>query len=265
MQTIKTYFENKEPRIRAQIVGFDNIGWNQETIVYSNPLTIFSGVNNPIKIQCLNSDQKRVDVSNVSIQAGLFEPNTENELVTQTAANIDSANGIVEVFYTANDLAGLDFGYYEIALRAIDSGGNVFPIYINDHSGSRLTTKLSKGPILAYADALPLDFVDVTGVGVVSNQIDLTNRPINSTVATMSCNLQSYSGNLIGQATLVSTPTNTDWANVSVTNYSNQSGFIFQNLVGSFAWGRFLLADADPSGNGNVSVSGFVSDGNIRV
>jgi hypothetical protein len=275
MQLIRTYFENLEPKIRAQIVGFSSanagiglIGYNEDRIVYSTPLTLYSGVNNPVKIVCLNSDQKSINVEAVSIQLGLFVPNTQNELLTANATNIDSANGVVQVTFTPSQLAPLDFGFYEVALTATDGNLNVFPIYIDDNYGSRLTTILMKGPVLAYPNPYPVVFSDVTDVGVVSDPINLTGRPMNSTVATLCANIVSYTGNIVAQGTTVTIPTLHDWGNVSATYYANAAGLYFQSVTGSFAWIRFVLDSIDPTGTGNLSpsnVAAFISGGNIRI
>ena len=275
MQLIRTYFENKEPKIRAQIVGFSNantgiglIGYNEDRVMYSTPLQLFSGVNNPVKISCLNSDQKRINVSNVNIQCGLFVPNTQNELITANATNIDSANGIVEIIFTPSQLAPLDFGLYEVALTATDANLNCYPIYIDDNYNSRLTTRLSKGPVLAYDDPIPLSFTDTVDVGVVSNNIDLTQRPMNSTTATVCANLIAYTGNIIGQGSLVTIPFPNDWGNVSSSYYANVTGLVFQNMIGSFALARFVIEGIDPHGYGNVSPSNialYINGANIRI
>ena len=275
MQTIKAYFEGEETKILATVVGFSDqdtgiglIGYNNYKSVYSTPITLYSSVNNPIKIQCLNSDQKAINVSNISIQCGLFEPNTQNELITANAISIDSANGVVEIVFTPSQLSPLDFGLFEIALVGTDANLNAYPIYIDDNYGSRLTTRLSKGPILAYADPLPVTFLDVTDVGVVSNPIDLTNRPMNSTLATLCANLVLYTGNIIAQGTMVTIPLPNDWGNISSTYYSNVAGLVFQSVSGSFAQIRFVLDTIDPSKSGNLSpanVAMYISGGNIRI
>ena len=262
MITIKAYPEKN--KLLAYVVGFDTIGADQGVAVYSTPISLYSGVNNPIKIQCLNSDQKRIDVSNVTIQLGLFQPNTQNELVVKTATNIDAANGVVQATFTVGDLAPLDFGFYEVAVVATDLAGDSYPVYVNDYYGSRLTTTLSKGPILAYPDPINVVWTDQSGVGVCSDAINLTTRPMNSTTATLCANLVAYSGNILAQGTLVSLPTNTDWGNVSSTYYSNVSGLVFQNVEGSFAWLRFVLDNADPNGWGNLSANTYINGGNIR-
>ena len=263
MQTVKVYVG--ENIIIGYLPGITDTGWDEVTAVYATPIKLYSGVNNPIKIRCLNTDQQQINVSNLSIQIGLFEPGTECELLTLAASDYDSANGLVITTFTASELAPLDFGSYELTVTASDNTGNVWPIYIDDNQGTRLTTALLKGPVLAYGDPLPVTFLDVVGVGVVSNSINLTTRPQNSTTATLAANLVAYTGNIVAQASMVSIPTNVDWGNVSADYYSNVSGLIFQNLSGSFAWCRFLLDSADPSGNGMVQSNLFVTGGNIRI
>jgi hypothetical protein len=265
LKTIKAYLQSDEFKIRAQVVDSDYVHHNAEVFVYSTPITLYSGVNNPIKIQALNSDQKRIDVSNIAVQFGLFECNSENELISITASNVDAANGVVEATLTPSLLAPLDFGYYEIALIGTDLNSNVYPIYIDDNYGSRLTATLKKGPVLAYGDPLPVNFFDTVGVGVVSSEIDLTHRPQNSTLVTLQANLNSYTGNIIAQGSLISGPSSTDWGNISSTLYSNVSEPVFQNVNGAYACIRFILDSADPNGNGTVFANSFVSNANIRI
>jgi len=276
MQLIRTYFENLEPKIRAQIVGFSSstfgvglVGYNEDRIVYSTPLQLFSGVSNPIKIVCLNSDQKPVNVSNVDIQCGLFQPGTQNELITANAVGVDSANGVIEVTFTASQLAPLDFGLFEVALVATDANLVAYPIYINDNYGSRLTTRLSKGPVLAYPNPYPVVYTDQPGIGVVSNWINLTNRPMGSTLATLTTDLNQYTGNIIAMGTMVSLPAGqNDFGIISSTYYSNVSGNIFQNVQGSFAVIEFVVDGIDPSKSGNVSqgnIANVIISSSIRI
>jgi hypothetical protein len=279
MQFIKSFFEGEEPKIRAQIVGFSNansgialVGYNEDKVVYSVPLKLYSGVNNPIKIICLNSDQKYINVSNANIQVGLFVAGTENELIIANATNIDSANGVVQIIFTPSELAPLDFGFYEVAVTATDANLNVWPVYIDDNYGSRLTVQFLKGPVLAYANALPVNWTDISTIGVVSQQIDLTNRPMGSTLATLQTNLGNstigYTGNILAQGSMVTIPLPPDWGNISSTYYANVSGNIVQSVQGSFAMLRFIADGIDPNKWGNVSQSNIgnaISYSSVRI
>jgi hypothetical protein len=263
-QTIKSYFEKNF--ILAYLC-FDEAP-NEGHAVYSNPIQLYNSVNNPIRILCLNSDQKKVNVSNITVQAGLFESGTQNQLILQTATPVDAANGIIQINLLSSDLSGLDFGTYEMALVASDLGGNSYPVYINDFYGSRLQTQLSPGPVLGYPDPINLSWVDTVGVGVVTSQINLTNRPINSSLATAYIVFNQYTGNITSQGTLVTTPQNTDWSNITSTYYSNVSGGVFQNTPGSYTWLRFIADGLDPSKTGNLNqsnISNVIVGGNIRI
>lgn len=263
MQTVRSYFYPNQ--ILAQLVGIGNIGQNEECVVYSTPISLFAGVFNPIKIQCLNSDQKRIDVSNVSIAVSLFPAGGQYDLATVVGTGVDTANGVIEAVFTPSNLAPLDYGFYDLAVTATDQNGNIYPVYIDDNYGTRLQTSLAKGPVLAYANPIDFNFVDSTGQGVISSQINATARPMGSTTATACINLVAYTGNVWSQGSMVTTPTQNDWANISAVYYSNVSGPVFQNVLGSYAWLRFTLPDADPRGWGNVTVNNFVTGGNIRL
>ncbi len=269
MQILKTYFENDNLQIFAQLadIGTFTVGSYplENKIVYSNKLALYTGVNNPIRIQCLNSDQQRVNTSNVTVQVGLFEANTQNELIKYTASNVDNANGIVSVNFLPSDLAPLNIGFYEVTVSAVDTNGNVFPVYIDDNFGNRLTVQLFKGPVFAYPDPVPVTFIDIGHKGVMSGQINLTNRPMNSTTATLQIEfIQPYTGNITSQGSLVSIPMPNDFANINSVNYSNANGIIFQNVLGSFAVIQFVVDDIDPQGWGNIQVSDWINNANIR-
>jgi len=233
--------------------------------MYANPIKLYSGVNNPIKIQCMNTDQKKIDVSNVTIQLGLFEPETENELIINTAFGIDSANGIVGGLFTPSELDCLTFGFYELGITAFENSGNVYPVFINDSFGSRLPVQYCKGPVLGNSEPIAMTWVDSMAVGVVSNDVDLSSRPMNSTLATMCANLVNYTGNIVAQGTMISTPTSSDFGNISYSSYTNSNGPIFQSVSGSYAWIRFVLDGADPNHWGNISANSVVTWSNIRT
>ena len=259
MSTIKAYFERNY--IYGQFIDNGNIEANPETyrVMYANPISLYQGVGNLIQIFCMNSDQKNIDVSNVTVQVGLFEPNTENELATLIATPIDSANGRVIVNFTPSVLAPLDFGMYEVAVTAIDQNNNVWPVYINDSYGSRLKASLSKGPVLGYGNAINLIFTDQTMLGVVSQQVDLTKRPMGSTLATLQISFNQYTGNILAQGTMVTNPVPNDWANISSAFYANISGNVFQNVSGTYALMRIVADGIDPNGWGNVSTANIAN------
>ncbi|VVC05093.1 Uncharacterised protein [uncultured archaeon] len=266
VQTIKAYFDRNV--IRAQFLSDSFTSVNEEEFMYSIPLTIYTGVNNLIRVSCLNPDQKNIDVSNLSIQFGLFVPETENELLTANAIPIDSANGVVQVTLIPAELAPLDVGFYECTLTAADANSVSYPVYVNDSYQTRLMVNLEKGPIDAYGNPIFVSWSDIPDVGVTSSQIDLTSRPVGSSLATLQTNLVDYTGNIISQGALNTTPLPHDWGNISFTNFSNFSGNTFINVEGIYASIRFVADGIDPQGTGNVTTANIalvVNQSSIRI
>jgi hypothetical protein len=255
---IKSYFEWYH--LRAIFPSSESsYSFKEESIMYTNPIKLYSGVDNPIKVRCLDSEQKRVNVSNMTIQLNIFESETNNVLATSNASSIDNANGKILSQFNSNQLEGLDFGDYEIAMTSQDINGNIYPIYMDDNYTSRLPLTLLRGPVNANSEPIDLLWTNNDNSGVTSQYVNLSDRPILSTLATACLNLNSYSGNVVAQGSIITTPSETDFANISYVNYSNTSGLVFQNVEGSYGTIRFLLDAA--IGNANSYILG----GNVRI
>lgn len=236
-------------------------------IVYSRPITIFKGVQNKIKLWCLNTDQKPINISNVSLTCNLFTPGTQYEWVSKTVANIDNANGVAQVAFLDSDLAALNLGTYELGMTATDTNtGDITPVYLNDNYQGRLPFLLEMGPVSALTNPIPVVFTDTPSVGVVSNYIDMTNRPAGNNISTFTANLVvPYTGNILAQGAIVTNPVNIDFGNIIVENYSNVSGQVMFNVPGTITSLRFILDSIDPNGRyGNAIPSDYITSACIR-
>jgi hypothetical protein len=264
MQTIKAF--NYPIKIRAQLVIDPPTILQEERFVYSRPITVFQGVQNNIKIWFLNTDQKPVDISNISVTFNLFTPATQYQWLSKPVNDYDSANGVAIINLLSSDLAPLALGFYEVGMTAtslIDS--SVTPVYLNDNYQGRLSLNLEPGPVSALTPPIPVTFTDTSHVGVVSDNIDLTVRPSGNNNLTFGANLiLPYTGNIVAQASMVTNPVNADFGNVVIENYSNVSGPIMFNVPGTFAVMRFLLSALDPNGNGNVVANNYITSSSVR-
>lgn len=223
--------------------------------MYSKPIKIYIGINNPIKILCLNDDQKAVDITGLSIQLNVFEPTTRALLISKPATNVDYsvALGISSVTIGYPDLAGLDIGSYEIGLTATDNSGNVTTLYVDCNYTSRLPLELKKGPVENINSPVFLGFsVDSSNANIVSQFVSLANAPANDTNFSVQTDLIAYSGNLHFQASNVANPNSTSFSDLSITNYSNYTGTIIStaNSNGNVSWLAILLDNTT-----NVSVT----------
>jgi len=257
---IKSYFEWSQ--LSVVFADFGNItAFNEGSPMYSSPIKLYSGVTNPIKIRCLDSDQKRVNVSNITIQTALFEASTNNVLASNIATAVDSANGKMMTTYTASQLSSLPSGLYELGMTGVDANAVVYPIFMDDAHSTRLVVELCPGPISANTAPVDLQWTTLGNTYVTTQAIDLSHRPLNSSLATACIDLNNYTGNIIAQGASITNPTDSDYANVSMVNYANTSGLVLQNISGAFQTIRLMM---DNTSN-ITAVSDVVTGGNIRL
>jgi hypothetical protein len=234
--------------------------------MYSRQITTFKGVDNPVRINFLNTDQKFANIATITANVNVFTPGTQYQWFSKPVVVGNASIGSANVTFLSSDLAGLELGFYEIGMTATDTTSNITtPVFLNDNYQGRLPMELQLGPVSAETDPISLTFTDVSNVGVVSNQVNLTIRPAGNNTATFFANLaQPYTGNIIAQGTLVTNPVNSDFGNITVQPYANISGPVMFNVLGTYAVMRFIIDTLDPAGNSNIIVSNFVGNATIR-
>lgn len=254
MQTIKSYLYPNP--IHVLIYGSDEIG-TEDRIVYSRGIKLYQGVTNQVKLLFLNQDQKSVDITDYTVQANIFDVNGNQVLVTSEAiqANIANVVNVSQLIFSSNDLDVLKLGQYEIALIATDPNSIVTTLYIDDNYGVRLPVDFSLGPVAGLKPPVNLNFTIDPDNGVSSQIVDLTAPQNVTNTLSIQANLVAYSGNVMIQGAMITTPVNTDFGNLTLTNYSNYSGPIMNTVTGSFSALRMVLDTANVYAPANTNVN----------
>lgn len=133
MQTIKTYLYPNT--VEVQILD-TTIFTTRNRIVYSRPVKVYQGIDNPIQVIVRNQDQKKVDLTGYSLQADIQDPTnqvTVNSFAV-TFANIALGQG---TFTIDKDTVGsLEQRFYKLTFKTIQSSDNAErPVYIDDNYG----------------------------------------------------------------------------------------------------------------------------------
>jgi hypothetical protein len=75
MITVKTYLY---PNL-VEVQVFDpTIFTTRNRQVYSRPIKIYQGIDNPIQVVVLNQDQKKVDLTGYAVQADIQDPTNKD-------------------------------------------------------------------------------------------------------------------------------------------------------------------------------------------
>ena len=131
MITVKTYLY---PNL-AEVQVFDpTIFTTRNRQVYSRPIKVYQGVDNPIQVIVKNQDQKSVNLTGSSMTAQIQDPTNQTTIHSYpiTWANIMLGQGNFTVDKAT--LANLENRFYTLTFQA-NTAGNVKPVYINDNYG----------------------------------------------------------------------------------------------------------------------------------
>ena len=133
MQTIKAYLYDNT--VEVQILD-THIYSKRNRIVYSRPIKIYKGIENPIQVVVKNQDQKAVNLTGYSVQADIQDPVNEVTVASYavTWANIQLGLGGFTIDNTTVD--ALDQRFYKLTLKTIKtSDDSEKPVYVDDNYG----------------------------------------------------------------------------------------------------------------------------------
>jgi len=135
MQTIYAFSYN--PSI-ATGTNTTNTVWR---MAYQQPILLYKGTVNSIKIVVFNNNQKVVDLSEYDVEIQIVDREAKTHLLTMTASVSAPTSGIAEITLTDDDIAGLDHRFYHLIARLLDpadgsSYANAEILYTDDNYGA---------------------------------------------------------------------------------------------------------------------------------
>ncbi len=155
MITVKAYLYPNT----AEVQVFDtSIFTKRNRQVYSRPIKVYQGVDNPIQVIIRNQDQKRVDLTGSSVTASIQDPT--NQLTVKSYPVLFGANvggniqlGQGSFTFDANTINGLEQRFYKLAFSTtVTSTDQTRPVYIDDNYGVPLDLEILPA---YYANSTP--------------------------------------------------------------------------------------------------------------
>ena len=131
MITIKAYLYPNTALVQV----FDPTIFNvRNRVVYSRPIKVYQGIDNPIQVIVKNQDQKAVDLTGYTVQADIQDPTNQQTINSYavTFANIQLGQGNFVLDETT--LNSLENRFYKLTFSA-NTAGTVTPVYIDDNYG----------------------------------------------------------------------------------------------------------------------------------
>jgi cytochrome c oxidase assembly factor CtaG len=118
--------------------------------VYSRPIKVYQGIDNPIQVVIKNQEQKKANVSAYRVQVDI-QDFTNNVTVwsgnvsfdANLGGNIQQGLGVITI--TSATLANLEQRLYNLTTRTISNTNVQRPVYIDDNHGAVLDLEVLPG------------------------------------------------------------------------------------------------------------------------
>jgi hypothetical protein len=111
--------------------------------VYSRPIKVYQGVDNPVQVIVKNQDQKRVNLTGYTMQASIQDPTNQVTVETYavTFANIAIGQGTFTL--DKGTINSLEQRFYKLTFKTIKTSDSTEqPIYIDDNYGVPLDLEI---------------------------------------------------------------------------------------------------------------------------
>jgi hypothetical protein len=143
MQVVKTYLYPNIAEVQIMDTGFYKL---RARVVYSRPIKIYQGVDNPIQVLVNNQDNKAVSVSGYAVQADIQDP-TNKVTIKSYAVEFDNvAVSRGKIILDQLTIDSLDQRFYKLTFKLIKLSDNTEqPLYIDANYGVPLDLEVLPG------------------------------------------------------------------------------------------------------------------------
>jgi len=133
MITVKAYVYPNTVEVQV----FDpTIFTNRNRVMYSRPIKVYQGVDNPVQVIIKNQDQRPVNLTGSTVTASIQDPTNQVTIKSYavTFANIQLGQGTFT--FDANTINSLENRFYKLAFSTtVTSTDTTSPVYIDDNYG----------------------------------------------------------------------------------------------------------------------------------
>lgn len=143
MITVKAYLVPNTVEVQV----FDpSIFTTRNRQVYSRPIKVYQGIDNPVQVIVKNQDQKKVNLTGSTVTASIQDPTNQVNIKSYAVNFSANVGGNIQLgqgtfTFDANTINTLEQRFYKLTFSA-NTGGNVKPIYIDDNYGVPLDLEI---------------------------------------------------------------------------------------------------------------------------
>ena len=138
MITVKAYLYPNTVEVE---IWDPTITTTRNRVVYSRPITIYKGIDNPLQLIIRNQDQKAVDVGDADVFVEIQNPDAKTTVASFLATPNTDKTGVFNVTIDRDSIDNLTKRFYKLTIKTRNTLSSVeTPVYINDNYITTLQT-----------------------------------------------------------------------------------------------------------------------------
>ena len=127
--------------------------YNQMSMFYTPNIKVYRGIDNYVRIEFKNRDQKRVAMTDHTAKIVIMDKENSVVYVERALTVIDARRGLFEASITEGDLLNLDAKSHNYSLKVTEPEGRTTPAYADDNYGANGTLEVVEGVYPAFKES----------------------------------------------------------------------------------------------------------------
>ena len=213
---------------------------NQMSMFYTPNIKVYRGIDNYVRIEFKNRDQKRVSMTDHTASIVIIDKENSVSYIERALTAIDARRGVWEALISESDLLNLDSKHYSYALKVTDPENRTSIAYADDNYGANGVLEVVEGVYPTFAESTTEDF----GSGDTGSNIAIAPY-INRNTAQHTAQIyfsSAFTGTLEIQGSINPSNSiqNADFTTITTKSYTAQTANDYVNFTGVYSAVRFV-------------------------
>lgn len=212
---------------------------NLMSMFYTPPIKVYRGLDNRVRIEFKNRDQKRVNMADKSASIVILDKENGVAYVERVLTTIDDARGIMEANITETDLLALDAKLYNYGIKVTDGEGRVNPAYADDNYGANGTLEIAEGVYPTFVESTTESFSSGDTGSTITLKPYINRNTANHTAQIYFSSEFTGTLTIEGSINPSNSIQNADFTTIATKTYTAQTANDYINFTGVYSAVRF--------------------------
>ena len=213
---------------------------NQMTMFYTPNIKVYRGIDNYIRVEFKNRDQKRVTMTDHTANIVILDKDNGVAYVERALTPVDARRGIWEASITEGDLLNLDSKFYSYGLKVTDPEGRTNPAYADDNYSANGVLEVAEGVYPTFTESTTEAFAGGDTGSTISIKPYINRNTAQHTAQVYFSS--AFTGTLEVQGSINPSNSiqNADFTTITTKTYTAQEDNDYFNFTGVYSAVRFV-------------------------